>query len=403
MMSSMAPGTRSLQSGASSEMKIKDIHAFVVSLPARRLHPMAFGGERLGRYVIVEVVTDEGVTGLGEATVLPQWGGDHGRYFGESPATTTHVVSDLLAPAIRGMDPTQREAVRLRMDAAVKGYPYAKCAIDLALHDITGKIFGLPVYQLLGGLARRKVPIAHSLGILDIPTMCVEAATAVEEGIRTVKIKIGRDPLRDVEAVREVRKAVGDGISLVVDANQGYSSPKLAIDALRRMEQYGIRYAEQPVEGLHQMARVASAVNMHIMADESAWSPQDVLEIIRLAAADAVSIYTTKPGGLGAAKKTAAVAEAGGLLANVNGSAETGVGNAGNLHLAASTACVTEACVLPITTLAGRAQTRLAGQFYTDDIVREPFVYAEGCLEVSNRPGLGIELDPKKIEKYRVA
>src|SRR5215211_2053993 len=123
-----------------SSMKIAGISAFAVTLPARRAHPMAFGGERLGRYVIVEVETDEGVTGLGEATVLLQWGGDHGRYFGESPATTIHVV-EVLAEAVTEMDALRREAIHARMDEAVKGYPYAKAAIDVALHDIAGKAF----------------------------------------------------------------------------------------------------------------------------------------------------------------------------------------------------------------------------------------------------------------------
>jgi muconate cycloisomerase len=384
-------------------MKIAGIGAFVVSVPPRRAHPMAFGGERLGRYVIVQVETDEGITGLGEATVLLQWGGDYGRYFGESPATTIHIVTEVLAEAVTGLDPLHRETVHRRMDEVVRGYPYAKAAIDVALHDIAGKAFDVPVYELLGGLFRRRVPIAHSLGILDLATMREEAASAAADGIRTIKIKIGLDAARDVEAVREVRSVVDDGIDIVVDANQGYPTPKLAIETLKRLSEFGIRYAEQPVEGLRSMAQVRAAVDVPIMADESAWNMHDILDIVQWDAADAISIYVTKPGGLLPAKKAAAVAEAAGFPCNVNGSAETGVGNAANLHLACSTACVTEACVLPITTVAGREQTRLAGQFYTDDIITEPFGLVDGCLEVPDRPGLGIELDPAKVDKYRTA
>lgn len=384
-------------------MKVTTIDVFVVAIPPRRPHPMAFGAQQLGRYVIVQVATDEGITGLGEATVLPQWGGDHGRYFGESPGTTVHVIRDLLAPVLRGADPLARETAHRLMDGAVKGYPYAKCAVDIALHDIAGKALGVPVYQLLGGLYREGVPIAHSLGILDLDTMRREATAAVEDGVRTIKVKVGLDPIRDVAAVAEVRRTVGDGIDIVVDANQGYATPKIAIDVLRRIADHGVRYAEQPVEGLRSMARVAAAVDVPIMADESAWTPQDVLEIAAAGAADAISVYTTKPGGLLKAKKVAAVAEAAGLPCNVNGSAETGIGNAGNLHLACSTAAVTEACVLPITTLAGAEQTKVAGKFYLDDIIREPFRFANGCLEVPHGPGLGVELDMDKVQKYRVA
>lgn len=384
-------------------MRIERISATTVTLPARRLHPMAFGGERLGRYVIVEVETDDGLVGLGEATVLPQWGGDHGRYYGETPQTTVEVVEQVLAPVLVGEDPRDLERAHETMNRALKGYPYAKAAIDVALHDLTGKAYGVPVYQLLGGLARRAVPIAHSLGILDLETMRSEAATAVEDGIRTIKVKVGLDPERDVAAVSAVREVVGGDVEIVVDANQGYPTPKIAIRTLRRLEEYGIRYIEQPVEGLRQLAQVSAAVDTPVMADESAWTAYDVLEIARTGAADLISLYTTKPGGLNPAKKAAAVAEAAGLPCNVNGSAETGVGNAANLHLAASTRCVSEACVIPITTVAGRAQTSVAGIFYTDDLLADPFRFEDGCLVVPDGPGLGVELDREKLEHYRVA
>jgi muconate cycloisomerase len=384
-------------------VKITTVKATAVALPLRRPHPMAFGGAGLGRYVIVEISTDEGITGLGEATVLLQWGGDNGRYYGESAQTTTYLVREVFAPALSGLDPFSIEQVHRLMDQLVKGYPYAKCAIDLALHDIKGKACAVPTYELLGGLFRRAIPIAHSLGILDLPTMIDEATTAVEEGVRTIKIKIGLDPDRDITAVREVRREVGDEIDIVVDANQGYASPKLAIQTLRAMEEYRIRYAEQPVEGIAGLARVAAALDISIGADESAWGPTDVLEIANRRAADIISLYTTKPGGLLPAKKVAAVAEAAGLACNVNGSAETGVGNAANLHLAASTPAVSEVCVIPVTTLLGREQTKIAGRYYTDDIVKDPFIFRNGCLEVPDRHGLGIELDVKKVEKYRIA
>lgn len=383
-------------------MKISGVEVFAVALPWRRRHPTASGTDVLGRYVIVQLHTDEGITGLGEATVLVEWGGDYGRYFGESPGTTIHVVRDILGPVITWMDPTAIEAVHAQMNRTIKGYPYAKTAIDLALHDIKGKALGVPVYQLLGGLYRREIPIAHSLGILELDTMLEEATTAVAEGIKTIKIKIGLEPERDVKVVREVRRAVGPRVDIVVDGNQGYATPKLAIQTLRRMEEYQIRYAEQPVEGLDRMAQVAAGVDVPIMADESAWSSYDILDIIKLKAADMISLYTTKPGGLYPAKKAAAVAEAGGYPCNVNGSAETGVGNVGNLHLVASTRIISEACVVPITTLAGREQTKIAGKFYTDDIVTEPFLYQDGCLVVPDKPGLGVELDPAKVAKYRV-
>ncbi|HEY7659817.1 MAG TPA: enolase C-terminal domain-like protein [Actinomycetota bacterium] len=383
-------------------MKITAIETICVAIPWRRLHRMAFPGAELGRYVIARVLTDEGIEGLGEATVIKEWGGDHGRYFGESPVITVQVIESILAPVLVGEDPFNLEAAHRRMDVAVKGYPYAKTAVDEALHDIKGKALGVPVYQLLGGLVREEIPIAHSLGFMDYEEATAEAAAAVAEGIRTIKIKVGRDPTYDVRIVREVRDTIGSDRDIVVDANQGWPTPKHAIAILRRMEEQGIRYAEQPVEGLARMARVAKAVDVPIMADESAWTPQDVLEIVERGAADMISLYTTKPGGLFKAKKVAAVAEAAGLPLNVNGSHETGVGNAGNLHLVASTAAVTEAGVFPVTSLREDQPTQMAGRMYLDDIVTRPFEYRDGCLIVPSTPGLGIELDMDKVAEYRV-
>ena len=382
-------------------MKITQVETFNVALPWRRLHRMAFPSGKLGNYVIVRMSTDEGVEGLGESTVLKEWGGDHGRYFGESPELTVEIINGVLGPALVGKDPFEIERAHRVMDVAVKGYPYAKTALDEALHDIKGRALGVPVYELLGGLWRREIPIAHSLGWMEIDEALAEAMAAVGEGIRTIKIKVGRSDDYDVTIVREVRGLVGPDVDIVVDANQGWPTPKHAIAVLRRMEEHRIRYAEQPVEGIARMARVARAVDVPIMADESAWTPQDVLEIVAREAADMISLYTTKPGGLFKAKKVAAVAEAAGLPLNVNGSHETGVGNAANLHLVASTAAVTEAGVFPVTTIEGKEPTTMAGKMYLDDIVSEPFAYRDGSLIVPSSPGLGIELDEDKVERYR--
>jgi muconate cycloisomerase len=333
---------------------------------------------------------------------MREWGGDHGRYYGESPELTVTVVRDILGPVVVGEDPFDIERLNAAMDVAIKGYPYAKTAIDMALHDIKGKALGVPVYQLLGGLSRERVPIAHSLGIMDVGQACGEAEEAVAEGIRTIKLKVGRDPAYDVAIVREIRRVVGSEVDIVVDANQGWPTPKAAIRVIRQMEEFGVRYVEQPVDGLTGMARVAQAVDTPIMADESAWTAVDVLEIVERGAADMISMYTTKPGGLHKAKKLAAVAEAAGLPLNVNGSHETGVGNAANLHLVASTAAVTEAGVFPVTTVMGQEPTKMAGRMYEDDIVTESFRYEDGALIVPSAPGLGVELDPEKIERYRI-
>jgi muconate cycloisomerase len=383
-------------------MKIARIETIPIALPTRRTHQWANLTTPIGVYVIIKLHTDDGVVGLGEAPVLKDWGGDYGRYFGETPQTTVHVICDILAPALIGQDPGRFESIHALMDKSVKGYPYCKAAIDGALYDAVGKACNVPVYQLLGGCFRDRVPIAHSLGLMEIEKAVEEALQAKEEGVKTIKLKGGVDERRDVELVRQVRKAIGPGPHICVDANQGYATPKGAVKVIRAMEEYDLLYMEQPVEGIDRMAEVVRRVDTPIMADESAWTAEDVLEIAKKKAADVISLYTTKPGGMFRAKKVAAVAEAAGLACNVNGSVETGVGNAANLHLAASTGAVTLGCVIPVSTPEGRAKG-IAGVYYQDDVIREPFDYSNGDIIVPSKPGLGIELDEEKLEYYRLS
>jgi muconate cycloisomerase len=384
-------------------MKITQIETIPIRLPTRRVHQWASLTTPIGVYVIIKLYTDEGLIGLGEAPVLKDWGGDHGKYFGETPQTTIHIINDILAPALTGQDPCRFETLHALMDKAVKGYPYCKAAIDAALYDVAGKKFAMPAYQLLGGLVRERVPIAHSLGLMEIDKAVDEAMQAKAEGVKTIKLKGGVEQKRDIELVRRIREAIGPELNICVDANQGYPTAKAAVRITKAMEEYNLLYMEQPVEGIDQMVEVTRRVDTPIMADESAWTPQDVIEIVQKKAADMISIYTTKPGGMFKAKKVAAVAEAAGLKCNVNGSVETGVGNAANLHLAASTGIVTYGCVVPVSTPKDKGKGGIAGIYYQDDVIVEAFAYSDGDIIVSPKPGLGIELDEDKLKHYRIA
>ncbi|MFQ5683414.1 MAG: mandelate racemase/muconate lactonizing enzyme family protein [Candidatus Binatia bacterium] len=382
-------------------MKIRQIEAFPIKLPTRRVHQWASLTTPIGVYVIVKLKTEEGLEGFGEAPVLKDWGGDHMKYYGETPKTTLHVINDFLAPALGGQDPCRIEFLHSLMDKTIKGYPYCKAAVDMALYDVVGKAFEIPVYQLLGGCYRERVSVAHSIGLMETKKAINEALQVKEEGIKTIKLKGGLEDRRDVDLVKGMRKALGPEIQIALDANQGYPTPKAAIKAIKAMEEFDILYVEQPVEGIESMAQVTQRVDTPIMADESAWTAQDVLEIIRKKAADSISLYTTKPGGLYKAKKVAAVAEAARLGCNVNGSLETGIGNSANLHLAASTGAAGLACVIPVSTPRGKGKKRIAGIYYEDDIIQDPFDYIGGDLLVSSKPGLGVVVDEEKVRRYR--
>src|SRR5258705_1234478 len=279
-------------------MKITKIETIPIRLPTRRVHQWASLTTPIGVYVIIKLHTDEGLIGFGEAPVLKDWGGDHGKYFGETPQTTMHIINDILAPALSGRDPSRFESIHALMDKAVKGYPYCKAAIDAALYDVVGKSLKVPVYQLLGGLFRERVPIAHSLGLMEIEKAVEEAVQAKSEGAKTIKLKGGVDQKRDVELVKRIRQAIGPDLNICVDTNQGYPRAKVAVKITKAMEEFNLLYMEQPVEGIDQMAEVTRRVDTPIMGDESARKPQDAIENIQKKTADGISIYNTQNRGM---------------------------------------------------------------------------------------------------------
>jgi muconate cycloisomerase len=382
--------------------RIARIDSIIVELPTRREHKWTGLTEPIGRYVLTRMTDDAGNVGWGEAPALKDWGGEFGRYFGESPAIVGLVIERYLATAVAGADPGNFAELHRRMDAVIKGYPYAKCAVELAAYDLAGRRAGLPVHALLGGHVRSRIAVTHSIGLIGIAEAEAETAKVAAEGIKTIKIKVGVDPKRDVEIVRVIRKAVGPDVELCVDANEGYRTPGDAIRTFRQMEQYGLKYFEQPVMGIERIAEVARAIDTPVMADESAWNAHDVVQIIEKRAAQIVSIYTTKPGGLYRAMEVAAVCRAAGIICNVNGSVETGVGNRANIQLAAAAEAAVLSCVVPVSTPAQEQRGQVGGIYYKDDLLVRGMKLVDGAIELPTEAGMGIPIDEAKIEKYRV-
>ncbi|MDZ5083856.1 MULTISPECIES: mandelate racemase/muconate lactonizing enzyme family protein [Mycobacteriaceae] len=348
----------------------------------------------------MRIDTDEGVHGWGETPAIPTWGGSQMRYGGESPETVLALVRDYLFEAIRGLDPREPRIVHRAMDRVAKGAPYAKAAIDIACYDIAGKSLGVPVHTLLGGKCRDGVRITHSLGLMPIADALEEAQSAVAEGITVFKLKTGIDGERDVELMRQMRAVVGDDVELRVDANEGYPTIAEAVRITLRQQEYGLLLCEQPVSGAHGLAEVARRIGVPVMADESAWTVHDILELHQRGAAECFSCYVTKPGGLWRARQQAEFAAAMGLYHDVGGSIEFGIGTAANLHLGVAAEAAILPSVCPVTTVQGAQGPRIAGVYYLDDLITEPFTFRDGILLCPDGPGLGIEVDQDKLDKY---
>lgn len=382
---------------------LRSIETVAVELPTRRVHKWTGLTEPIGRYLLVKATDSDGRVGWGEAPALKDWGGEFGRYFGESILVADLMIRQYLAPALIGLELGNPAELHARMDALVKGYPYSKAAVEFAYYDLTGRWLGVSVSTLLGGRLRSRIPVTHSIGLLSAKEAEEEAGKVAAEGIKTIKIKVGVDPKRDIEVVRAVRGAVGDGVELCVDANEGYKTPGEAIATVRAMEKFSLKYVEQPVMGIERLAEVARAIDQPVMADESAWNAHDAIQIAERRAAQIVSIYTTKPGGLYKAMEVGAVCRAAGIICNVNGSVETGVGNLANVHLAASCPAVVLSNVVPVSTPASHQAGQIGGIYYRDDLIKAPLRIIDGVIEVPAGPGMGVDVDQAKIDQYRIA
>ena len=216
-------------------MKITRIDAYPFRLPVRRQFRWASLLKPLGGFVFVEVQTDTGITGVGEANPLPDWAGDHGRHGGETQDSVVCMIRRVIEPALLGTDPTRIEAAHAVMDRVLRGNSYARCAVDMALHDLWGKAIGQPLHAILGGLVRDRAPVAHMIGIMPTEDAIEEARGAQADGVNALQIKGGEDPERDAATVRGIRDALGDKLLLRLDVNQGYGGVKLAARRIDRL------------------------------------------------------------------------------------------------------------------------------------------------------------------------
>jgi L-alanine-DL-glutamate epimerase-like enolase superfamily enzyme len=345
------------------------------------------GAHTVSPFLLVKVHTDEGLTGIGEASCTPRWSG-------EDQVTGAHLIHAYLAPLLVGQNPLEVELLSQKFRLAFAANYFTKSAVEMALWDLAGKAAGQPVYQLLGGAVRTVIPTKWSVSGV-VPEKAADIARwAVGQGFNAMKVKVGLEPDSDVARVAAVREVIGAGVKLGVDANGGWT-PEIALKTIERLYSQELYFAEQPIapEEVTQMAELRRKLRVPVIADESLYGLQDARVLAALQAADVLSIYVGKAGGIGPAKKIAEFAASAGLKCTVGSNLELGVGSAAMVHLAISVPGIA----------AEEYPCDIIGPlFYEDDIVREPQPIVPGTARVNGRPGLGVELDEEKVEKYRV-
>jgi len=366
-------------------MKLAELRVVRADIPVRRPHKMSFTTLETVNFVFVRAETSDRLVGWGEAACLggPTWSE-------ESAESVAATIERYLAPWLVGRDPIDVEALRLEMARRVQGNAFARAAVEMALWDLAGRSLGVPVYRLLGGRVRDRVPLSWSLAVADPQAEVEEARERIALGHRIFKIKTGAAPLPDdVERVRRLRAAVGPAVSLRVDANQGWDRPT-ALQAVRALEPCALDFVEQPVPrwDLEGLAFVAERAPMPIMADEACCTDHDALALARRGAVSILSLKLTKSGGLLGSLAIARVAAAAGMGCYVGCMIETSLGTAAYLHLALAAAPVTWGCEL-------FGPLLLAG-----DVTRRPVQYADGCILGLDGPGWGVDVDEAALARW---
>jgi muconate cycloisomerase len=333
--------------------------------------------------LLVFIRTSGGITGIGEGVVPagPWWGG-------ESVETMQVIIEKYIAPLLLGRDVDDIAAVLASINDVVAANLYAKAAVEIALHDAWARSLDVPVHTLLGGLARRSIPVTWALGTEPAPVVVEEALGKLDAGLHhSFKLKMGaQDPVEDIARVRLVAEKLAGVASVRVDLNARWDR-LTALTHLPALVEAGVDLVEQPVAAaeVEALAEINRALPIPVMADESLRTPTDALRLATLRAADVYSLKTTKSGGLRATRAIAEIAAAAAIPCHGGTSIESPIGTAASLHLACATPAVTWGSEL------------FGPLLMSTELLTEPLRYAAGHLHLPAGPGLGVELDMDRV------
>jgi L-alanine-DL-glutamate epimerase-like enolase superfamily enzyme len=369
-------------------MKIIEVEPIPIRVPLKKgMTTKTAHGEHVDSpYVLVRVHTDEGLIGLGEATVSPRWSG-------ETSGGCVAAIKDFLGPALLGEDPRRITALRQKMDRCLKLNPFTKAAVEMALWDLAGKAAGLPVYQLLGGKVSDAVPIKMVVGAFDLQRAVRLAELFLSWGVKCLKVKTGLDPAGDLARVKAVRELAGPDIPIGIDSNCGWDVAT-ARRMLKELRPLGILFAEQPVPAGDPgaLAEVRRGTDIPIMADESVFTLADAWQLAHHGAADILSVYPGKHGGIAATLEIIHLARAAGLACSIGSNLELGIGTAAMLHVAVADPGIDSV----------KYPADLIGPLYHDaDMIIPGLTLGPDTAHVPDGPGLGVCLDEEQLARYR--
>ena len=373
-----APERAAVYKGA----KVTGVDIFLMDLALKQPFTIAIGTIKAANDILVKVHTDAGITGIGEACpALP--------ITGETQAACLAVARDARELVV-GRDPTSIESILRSFGQFFHTAPSVVAAYDMALYDIVGKMAGLPVFRLLGG-DRTTFETDRTVSI-DTPKVMAERAKGfAARGFRTIKVKVGQDPDEDVARVEAVREAVGPATKVRIDANQGWTVPQ-AVATLKRMERYGVQFVEQPVVAwdVAGLKTVKDESPIPVMADEAVFRPEDALRLVKAEACHYMNIKLMKSGGIAEAVRIAHIADAADIRCMV------GCMNESRVALTAAAHCVASQANIVFSDLDGNEE-------HTMDPVVDGMAVKDGMIVLSEKPGLGVDVDPAFLKTLKKA
>jgi L-alanine-DL-glutamate epimerase-like enolase superfamily enzyme len=351
------------------------VHPDLVVRGARGVHDRS-------DFLLVRVVTSDGVEGYGEVSATALWSGEDGE-------SARHFIRTRLAPAIVGRPLAPVGGLEEAMDRVLAGNPFTKAGLSTALWDAYARTLGVPLAVALGGPYREAVDIKLSLsGDGDAVAGVLSAARAM--GFRSFKVKVGLGVEGDVARVQHVRELVGPDTFVGTDANGGWSRGD-CLRAIPGLAAAGVAFVEQPVaagdiDGL----RLARGRGLPVIADESVFGVADLTRLVRADATDAISVYIGKSGGPGRALAMGTLAAAFGVDVVIGSNGEFGLGAAAQLHVA---------CALPH--LSAFPSDIIGAHYYREDILETPLDSDGRAVRLGAGPGLGVRPRPDLIKEFR--
>ena len=360
---------------------IERIRLFFIESPIKMARLQGVGNVKgTVKRVLVELTASDGTTGWGEAA---PW-----EVFTGTAEAALAAIDVYLRPVLTGRPVKRIRETMALLDKALVGHAEAKVAIEMALFDILGKQSGLSVADLLRARVRDTIPLSFSIADPDFAADLERMRAMVPAGNVIYKVKTGVKPHReDLAHLEAMRSEFGDGIDLRIDYNQALQ-PFGAIKLLRDVDQFKPTFIEQPVprEHLPAMASFASALDTPILADESCFDARDLTEIVRLQAADAISIKLMKAGGLLKAQGIMAIADTAGLPGYGGTLWEGGIGLAAGTQLIAATPGISLGC-----------EFYMPHHVLTEDVLEERVPNRDGHVVVPTGPGLGITVSEASV------